>query len=299
VTAVRDDAARGQLVGDPPAVLRRGLIVATAALHGLGPLRRPLAAGIGLAAWAVDVPHRRRAVANHLRLGAVSEAQARSRARGSFREYARTNVDFIWATRLDAAQVAVQSRLVGREHIDAATRGGKGAVLALSHFGNWDFAAWIAWSIGLRLTTVMAPVGNPAITRLVVWARQRSDMEVFTPDGAARGLLRAMRRGRFVALLSDVVAGGPRTTLQYCGGPVEFSLVPAWLAMRTGAPLLPVDCRRGGRGEPPYVLTVHEPVVAAAGEDEAAVMQRVATVLESAVRAHPEQWYPFGSVYAD
>jgi lauroyl/myristoyl acyltransferase len=28
-------------------------------------------------------------------------------------------------------------------------------------------------------------------------------------------------------------------------------------------------------------------------------MQRVAAILEPAVRRHPEQWYPFGAVYAD
>ena len=283
----------GAITEQPPPALRHGLVAATPALRALGPLRSSFADAIGLAAYAVDGTHRRNAIDNHRRLGAASEAEVRRRARASFREYARTNIDFIWANRMSAAQVAARSRILGVEHVDDATERGKGAILALSHFGNWDFAALMAWAYGLELSTVMAPVGNSAITRLVVWARQGNALEVFPPERAARGLLRALRRRRFVALLCDVPESGPVTTVRFCGGPAEFSLAPAWLALNTDAPLLPVDCRRGDRGEPEYVITVQAPVVPLPGEDAARLTQRLATLLEGSVRAHPEQWYPF------
>ncbi|HET9052048.1 MAG TPA: lysophospholipid acyltransferase family protein [Candidatus Dormibacteraeota bacterium] len=268
-------------------------------LRALGPARHPVADAIGLAAWAANPSRRRRAAANHLRLGATGEAEARRLARRSFQEYVRTNVDFVWAHGMSAAEVASRSRVAGRDHIDEAVAAGRGGVLALSHFGNWDFAALIAWSYGVQLTTVMAPIGNQTVTRLVVWAREQNALEVFAPENAARGLLRAVRRGRFVALLSDIAGAGPEVAVRYCGGLVAFSLAPAWLAMRTNAPLLPVDCRRGERGEPDYVITIHERLVPAEGEDEAALTQRLATTLEVAVRRHPQQWYPFGDVYSE
>ena len=280
-------------------MLRAGLTGASRLLRALGPVRLPIADAFGLAGWAADSRRRRNAVANHLRLGARSGAEARRLARQSFREYARVNVDFVWANGMSAAEVSSRSRLLGAEHIDAALAEGRGGVLALSHFGNWDFAALIAWSYGVKLTTVMAPIGNATITRLVVWARERNALEVFAPENAARGLLRAIRRARFAALLCDIAGAGPEIPVRYCGGLVAFSLAPAWLAMRTGAPLLPVDCRRGGPGEPDYVITVHERIVPATGEDEASVTQRLATALEGAVRGHPGQWYPFGRVYSD
>jgi phosphatidylinositol dimannoside acyltransferase len=282
---------------DPPAFLRRGLLATAGLLHGLGPARGRLADAIGLAAWAADGPRRRNTAANHLRLGAASQAEARRLARGSFRAYARTNVDFVWANAMNADQVMARSRLIGLEHVEAAASAGRGGVLALSHFGNWDFAALVGWSLGLKITTVMAPIANPAITRLVIWARERNALQVYPPSGAARGLLRAVRQGRFAALLCDVAEAGPQAPVQYCGGMVQFSLVPAWLAMRTGTPLLPASCWRGGRGEPEYLVEAHPPVVPEPGEDEAAVMQRVARVLEGDVRAHPDQWYPFRNIF--
>jgi KDO2-lipid IV(A) lauroyltransferase len=66
------------------------------------------------------------------------------------------------------------------------------------------------------------------------------------------------------------------------------------LAAATGAPILPVTCWRDGRG---WALDIHAPVDL--DGDDAAVMGRVAAQVEPAIRAHPEQWYPFHHVYAD
>jgi lauroyl/myristoyl acyltransferase len=235
--------------------------------------------------------------ANHRRLTpGIDEREARRRGRRSYREYGRTITDFLWAIDLDAATVARHSRVEGLHHVRALQAEGRGGVVTLSHFGNWDMAANVALGIGIPLTTVMAPVGPPAITDLVVWARRNNELEVFTPDSAARGLIRAVRRGRFVCLLCDIPGAGPTVTVQYCGGPVVFTAAPARLAKVTGAPLIPVDCRREGRG---YTVEVHPPITAERSEEDAAVMQRVAGALEPTVRRNPGQWYPFGDVYAD
>jgi lauroyl/myristoyl acyltransferase len=183
------------------------------------------------------------------------------------------------------------------EHVDAVRSAGRGGILVLAHFGNWDMAASIALAQGIELTTVMAPIGPPAITSLVTWARERNELEVFVADGsAARGLVRALRRGRFVCLLGDIPGAGPTVVVDYCGGPVAFTSVPAWLARVSGAPLLPVDCWRTRGG---YEVLVHPPISAGRDEEDTVIMQRVARALEVAVRRHPAQWYPFGDVYTD
>jgi KDO2-lipid IV(A) lauroyltransferase len=84
--------------------------------------------------------------------------------------------------------------------------------------------------------------------------------------------------------------------VEYCGGSVPFSTVPAWLALRTGAPLLPAHCTRHPRGV--FEIVIHPAVEVAEGDGERAIMQRVAAVLEEVVRQRPGQWYPFGEVYA-
>lgn len=240
---------------------------------------------------------RRRVEANHRRFDpGIDEREARRRGRTSYREYGRTIADFLWAIDIDGAAVSRRCRLVGMAHVRALQAEGRGGIVVLSHFGNWDMAANVALTLGIPLTTVMAPVGPQLITDLVIWARQSNEIEVFTPENAARGLIRAVRRGRFVCLLCDIPGAGPTVTVDYCGGPVVFTAAPAWLARVTGAPLLPVDCRREGRG---YAVEIHAPMTAGRHEDDTVVMQRVASALELAVRRHPGQWYPFGEVYTD
>jgi KDO2-lipid IV(A) lauroyltransferase len=277
--------------------LRGGLRAATAVTRALGRARYMFADTVGLVAYRSSAARASQTLWNHQRCAPqIDLPEARRRARASYREYARTLVDFVWVNDMDHARVRGFSAIRGWEHVTTALEQGKGSVFALSHFGNWDMAANIAIANGLELTTVMAPLGPEAITEVVVWARQQNQLEVFTAEQAARGLFRALRRNRFVCLLCDIPEAGPTVLVDYCGGPVEFSSVPAWLALRFGAPLMPVDCYRVGRD---YVIDVHPPVVVDHNDSETAVMQRVAAVLENTVRRLPDQWYPFGKVYAD
>ncbi|HEV7677792.1 MAG TPA: lysophospholipid acyltransferase family protein [Candidatus Dormibacteraeota bacterium] len=282
----------------PSAAMRSGMHAAVALSRALGPLRYPVADSVAMCVYALDPKRRHNAARNHRRLDpAIGDREAKRRARQSFREYGRTTADFIWANGMDDEEVRRHSVVHGLEHLEAARAAGRGGVITLSHYGNWDMGATAATARGTPLTTVMAPLGPQGFTDLVIWMRQRQQLEVYTPQNAARGLLRALRKNRIVGLLSDIPGAGPTVEVDYCGGRVPFSAVPAWLALRTGAPLLPADSTR--RHGAMFEIVVHPPVQVCEGDDERAIMQRVAHVLEQAVLRRPAQWYPFGDVYTD
>jgi KDO2-lipid IV(A) lauroyltransferase len=264
----------------------------------LGPLRYGVADGVAMCVYAVDPRRRHNAQRNHRRLDpGIDDREARRRARRSFREYGRTTADFFWANAMSDEQVRRHSTVLGKEHVDRAREQGRGGVITLSHYGNWDLGALAAAASGTPLTTVMAPLGPQPFTDLVIWARRRNNLDVHTPQNAARALLRALRANRIVGLMGDIPGAGPTVDVEYCGGLVPFSTVPAWLALRTGAPLLPAECTRRRAGH--FEIVIHPAVVVHEGDDERTVMQRVARVLERAVLRRPAQWYPFGEVYAD
>ncbi|HZS13612.1 MAG TPA: lysophospholipid acyltransferase family protein [Candidatus Dormibacteraeota bacterium] len=280
----------------PGPLLRGGWQAVVGLARVLGPARYGVADGIAMAVYALDPQRRRNAQRNHRRLApGIDEREARRRARRSFREYGRTTADFFWANGMDDAQVRRRSMVRGMEHVLEARRRGRGGVIALSHYGNWDMGALAAIARDVPLTTVMAPLGPRPFTDLVRWARQRNQLEVHTPQNAARPLLRALRQNRIVGLMSDIPGAGPTVDVEYCGGLVPFSTVPAWLAMHSGAPVLPAECTRFPGGH--FEVVIHPPVEIREGDGERAVMQRVARVLERAVRQRPQQWYPFGPVY--
>lgn len=265
----------------------------TRVVRAIGPMRSPAAAVVG-AGWYAKLSRegRVRAAANHHRLQPhLDHAAAAALARHSYQEYVRMIMDSMWAEPLSSAEVLELFSVRGAEHLNV---GDRGAMVVLPHFGNWDIAASASLGLGLHLSTVMAPVVSPGITEMVALSREKKGLEIFTVRQAARGLFRALRRNRTVALMLDVPEAGPTVVVPFCGGPVRCSAVPARLAAATGASILPVTCWREGRG---WVLDIHPPVDL--DGDDAAVVGRVAAQVEPAIRAHPEQWYPFHDVYAD
>lgn len=274
--------------------LRAALRCASAMLRFLGPARYALADSVGAVAYLLMPGRRRWAVANHRRLDpAVDRCTARRRARTSFRGFARTVLDFVWACGMGPDDARRHGTVVrGLDTCLGLVAEGRGAVVALTHFGNWDMAANVGASVGVPVTTVMARVGP--VTDLVVWARRRNRLEVFLPNGTRARLADALRRGRFVALLCDVTHAGATVDVRYCGGPVAFSTTPAVLAVEADTPLLPVAC---WRADGTHHLAVYDDVRRDAGDTVAVLMQRVASTLEPVVREHPGQWYPFRPVH--
>ncbi|MFN2581535.1 MAG: lysophospholipid acyltransferase family protein [Candidatus Dormibacteria bacterium] len=283
------------MVDVTPSALRLRIVlrVIVDGVRALGPLRREVAWIVGTLWYAKQpVAVRVRAGRNHRRLAPrLSRRQAQRRAKASYREYVRMILDSIWAESLAPERMRELFDIEGAERL----RDGAG-ILVTSHFGNWDMGATATHALGLAVTTVMAPIGPSITTELVRLSRTRKGFELFSPRHAARGLVRALRNGRWLALMLDVAEAGPTVVVEYCGGAVRVSAVPARLAAGASAPIVPVACWREERR---WRVRIHERVDVDPAENDASVMSRVAAALEPDVRRHPEQWYPFHEVYAD
>jgi lauroyl/myristoyl acyltransferase len=264
----------------------------------MGRGRYLFADALGMCVCALSATGRRRCAANHRRLSpALDERQSRRLARRSYREFMRTSFDFAWEYAMSPKTLKPKHfRVDGVDNVWSSRDQYGGGIFALAHYGSWDVAAALALASGIPVVAVMRPIGADLVTRIALWARRHQDMEVLITGNAARGLIDAVRRGRFAGILCDLPERGTTVDVDFCGGRMKFSAAPAWLARTTGVPIMPVDCYRvDGR----YLMVIHEPLAAQPGEGDAEVMQRVASVLEDAIRRDPGQWYPFGDVYLD
>jgi KDO2-lipid IV(A) lauroyltransferase len=183
---------------------------------------------------------------------------------------------------------------------DAASSGG-GAITALGHLGNWDHAGAWASTTGIAFTTVAERLKPESLFRRFLDYRESLGMEVLPLSGAEdlSGTLTArLGQGRVVALVADRDLSRGGIEVDLLGQPARFPPGPAVLALRSGAPMLPVmswyDADRTH-------LAIHAalPVDGSMGFRESVqhLTQQFADALGAALQEHPTDWHMLQRVW--
>lgn len=281
---------------------RAGLLAGAAGLRLFFPVAWLLAhlpAAVGLAVgrrigdllWWLLPGRRKVTLANLCRGlgGEQSPADLRRLGRRSFQHVGMNLVEaccyFLRPTDVMISRVRVE----GREHFQQAAAQGRGVLILTAHYGNWELLAAAHGLSGLPLSIVVRPLDHPLLDDLADRFRRRSGAELIVKRQAVREVLYALRRGRMVGILLDQNATRAEGVfVPFFGVPASTSKGLALLALRTGAPVLPVFLRRepGGR----HCMDVGPPVPPPPDGDVIAYTARFNQVLEATIRRAPEQW---------
>ena len=165
--------------------------------------------------------------------------------RAAMRSYARYWREAFRLPALDADALAatVDPLVEGREHLDAALATGRGAVVALTHSGNWDVVgAWAVRRYG-GFTTVAERLRPESLFQRFVAYRESLGFEILPMTGGeapVRGLLRRLRAGGIVCLVADRDLSAQGVDVTLFGARATMPPGPAALAASTGAALLPL-----------------------------------------------------------
>jgi len=181
----------------------------------------------------------------------------------------------------------------GLDHLDNALALGRGVILALPHLGGWDFGgAWMAVR-GYRPVAVAEVLEPVEMYEWFVEVRERLGMEIVAADAeAGPALVRALKAGRVVGLVSDRDILGSGVEVEFFGERTTLPAGPAMLALRTGAALIPaaIYFTPGGHHSvisPPLEVERHGRL----RDDVARVTQVLAGELEALIRRAPDQWH--------
>jgi len=227
--------------------------------------------------------------------GELSPTERRKSVTRTFSAYGRYYLDSFRLPSLDAAAIDDGFAYTGYENISDALEAGTPPILVLPHLGGWEWAAfWLTKVKGLRVTAVVEPLEPPELFDWFKSFRESLGMEVVAvgPD-AGPAVLRAIKEGSIVCLLSDrVVAGATAVPVTFFGETTLLPAGPATLGLRTGSPLLPVAVYFDGDM---HVAEVR-PAVDTSRQgsfrsDVQRVTQLLAEELERFVRKAPEQWH--------
>jgi Kdo2-lipid IVA lauroyltransferase/acyltransferase len=199
----------------------------------------------------------------------------------------------------------------GREHLDAALAGGKGAILCSAHFGSYGSAFSLLHASGFPLTTVgrwywnYTPGVSSAERRFwdLVWARrllrhrQRPAIEPWPGriQVAAQAAV-ALRANEVVAICSDAPPlDADRTRaveVAFLGRQARLLPGAVILARLTGAPILMAFMHRSADYRH-QVLQISPPVPVE-GEIVTA-FGRCTAAMDTTIRTNPAHWYYWAS----
>jgi phosphatidylinositol dimannoside acyltransferase len=273
-----------EAMGRMPGWLAQGIAASVARCMARGPTLQ------------MNERHMRRILASECPDGVEPDvALVRRWSKRTFPSYGRYWADGARLPYVDPAEVRSFWRLEGGiEHLRAAMAAGRGAVVALPHVGSWE---WGGYWLGLEGMPMSAVVERLEPEELFDWfVEQRAAMgltAVPLGEGASGALIRALKDNHLAGLVSDRDLTGNGVEVEFFG---ERTTVPggaATLALRTGAPLVPV-CVYSGPGIW-HTGVIHPPVDAtrrgSLREDVARVTQELVHVFEHDIRARPEQWH--------
>jgi KDO2-lipid IV(A) lauroyltransferase len=255
---------------------------------------RAMGSTLGLLGYLLDGRHRRIALEN-LRQAYGEEltpAEARGVARACWRHYGRITIESLAFPRMSKADLGRSVLCEGMENIREVMGRRKGALVFTGHFGHWELAGLMTGYLGIPLSVVARPLDNPLLERMLARLRGHSGNRVIHKRNAVREILKSLRQNRAVAIVidQDVLSGG--VFVPFFGRLASTTPALATLALRTGAPLMPVYCvpETGGR----YRIVYGAPItVTDSGDREADVLRITAectAILEGWVRQRPELW---------
>jgi Kdo2-lipid IVA lauroyltransferase/acyltransferase len=251
----------------------------------------------GQAAFHLDRGHRETALQNlQDALGQEKNQEERLRiARAVFENLGLMAVEFFRLPRMSMESFRERVRMEGFGHVEAALRKGKGALLLLGHFGNWEMMGMVSKRLEHPILVIARPIKkNPRLDGMVNGIRASAGLEVVPAEKASRPILRALAGNRLVGILIDQRAKRSEgVPAEFFGRKAPTTPALAVLALRTGSPVLPVFMVREKDGF--HRIIIQSPVeLIRSGDVQKDVEEntrRMNGVLEGMVRQFPDQWF--------
>ena len=249
---------------------------------------------LGVLLYYVDVPHRR-IVRRNLQFVHPdwSPDQVKFLSKQIFKNIAVTFMEIIQMASLSCEEIMGKIKIDGDGHIRRALALDRGLIFVSAHLGNWEAGLqFMSCFCQVPITGVAKKIRFRPLHRWMIRQRIRFGVKIIDKKGALPKMRQSLRRREVIALLIDQGKRSESVDVNFFGKKVTVPPAAALLALRCKSPVLPGYCVRDKNGQ----LTIHigSPLnLKRTGDlkkDLIVNTQMMTEMVESAVRAHPEQW---------
>jgi KDO2-lipid IV(A) lauroyltransferase len=182
------------------------------------------------------------------------------------------------------------------ENLLNASRKNKGVLAFTGHVGNWELMS-AAFAIHFGSGAVVArPIDFSPFDKLMRDIRTRCGMDIIPKQHSMRKLMAALKQNKTIGILLDQnVDWYEGEFVNFLGRMACTNKGLALIAMKTGAPVVPIFSVRQGDGR--YRIVIEKEVELINTGDRVRDVQDNTTlftnIIESYVRKHPDQWFWF------
>jgi len=250
-------------------------------------------------AYAMSQGEEKNAVRENLRqiLGReIAQKELEAMTPQVYVNFAKYLIDFFRVPKVNHSFIDRYVSFEGIEEVDRALEKKKGCLLLTAHVGSWEVGGAILATLGHPMKVIALSHKNPWIDQFFLKQRLSKGIRSIPVQTALKGALAGLRQNHVVAILGDRDYTRQGIPARFLGKTVSFPRGTAYLAIRTGAPIVPIFVLRE-KGDCIRVLC-KKPIENSHfgdGSDQAiqALTQECARVLEEEIRLHPTQWLVF------
>lgn len=260
------------------------------------PLRVSLKIGRFMGWLAYCASKRRKIAYRNLRAafaGQMARADMFRIARRSMTNLGAAAIELLRFPDLTTRYVEQHIELQGLEKFQPYLKEGKGIIFLTAHFGSWELLNVTGGIIGYPMLVLARVQKHPRSDEFLNTLRTSKGSQVIRKGMPVREILKALKKGEIVGMLSDQDGGKNGTFVRFFNRLSSSPKGVATFAVRTGAPIFPVFIFREGlfnhRVEVEGPLTP-PPASATDEETERVILQQFADTLESKIRKAPDQW---------
>jgi len=275
-------------------LLEAGLFIILSIPIAILPFRFSIKAGelLGLLLFHAWGNRRRIAIENIKKTAFSYQLSAISLAKETFKNLGKSFVEVLKVYYGLGEKIIDSVEIEGIENFNRAKSKGKGILFITGHCGNWELTAIAGSAKVAGIAVIARPINNPYLNTLIERARQRYGNSVIYKRGALKDIIKSLRGNDCVGILMDqAVLSDEGYVIDFLGRGAWTTKMPALIARKTGAAVLPVFIHRTERG---HKIEIHPEVELSNIEDkEKAIIEdtkRFSGFIEGYIKENPSEW---------
>lgn len=222
----------------------------------------------------------------------LAEAALVGLSRKTFQYFGKYLVDFFRYARLTPKEVRQRVSLEHLDYLEQCMALKRGLLVLTAHFGNWELGAAAVTALGYKVNALVLPARLEKLNQMFQKQREKRGMKLI-PIGrsAVLSMIRCLKNGEIVAVLGDRDFTGKDDRVEFFGEPARIPRGPAWLSMKSGAPILPGFLMR--QVDDTFLLRFLPPIFPEQEGSMEAIRAKICRVLEKEIGEQPYQWFIF------